>query len=115
MRRLPTPQPHAGRIAALGTVSELKSVFSTRPIMEVRGPDPVGLMAWLDKSPLIEKTSLFGTAVHAVLRSGDTPTAEIRDALTAAGRRVDSLIPVVPSLEDVFLDVVDRLGREASA
>ena len=60
---------HAGKLAALGTVTDLKSVFADRPILEVRGPDPVGLMAWLDKSPLIEKTSLFGTAVHAVLRS----------------------------------------------
>src|SRR4249920_1058190 len=42
---------HFGKLAALGTTTELKSVFADRPIMEVRGPDPVGLMAWLDKSP----------------------------------------------------------------
>jgi len=106
---------HAGKLAALGTVSQLKAVFDARPILEVRGPDPVGLMAWLDQSPLIEKTSLFGTAVHAVLKSGATPTAEIQQALADAGRPVDSLLPVVPSLEDVFLDVVDRLADEAAS
>jgi ABC-2 type transport system ATP-binding protein len=102
---------HVGKLAALGTTTELKSVFADRPIMEVRGPDPVGLMAWLDKSPIIEKTSLFGTAVHAVLRNASTTVDQLKSALTEAGRRIDSLEPVVPSLEDVFLDVVDRLGQ----
>ena len=102
---------HFGKLAALGTIAELKSVFADRPIMEVRGPDPVGLMAWLDQSPLVEKTSLFGTAVHAVLKSAATSVDHLTRALTGAGRAVDSLVPVVPSLEDVFLDVVDRLGR----
>lgn len=102
---------HFGKLAALGSIAELKSVFADRPIMEVRGPDPVGLMAWLDQSPLVEKTSLFGTAVHAVLRSAATSVDQLTRALTGAGRKVDSLEPVVPSLEDVFLDVVDRLSR----
>ena len=102
---------HFGKLAALGTIAELKSVFADRPIMEVRGPDSVGLMAWLDQSPLVEKTSLFGTAVHAVLKSAGTSVDQLTRALTGAGRTVDSLEPVVPSLEDVFLDVVDRLSR----
>ena len=106
---------HMGRLAALGTTSELKSVFADRPILEVRGTDPVGLMTWLDANPLVEKTSLFGTSVHAVLRSRDTSAADLEAALRSAGRPVESLTPVVPSLEDVFLDVVDRLERERAA
>jgi len=99
---------HEGRLAALGTISELKSLFADRPIVEVRGPDPVGLMAWLDAHPLVEKTSLFGTAVHAVLRPA-APMADLERALAAAGRPIDAMTPVLPSLEDVFLDVVDTL------
>jgi ABC-2 type transport system ATP-binding protein len=103
---------HFGRLAALGTITELKGVFAERPIIEIRDADPVGLMAWLDASGLVEKTSLFGTAVHAVLRDASDGADRLREALAAAGRRVDNLVPVVPSLEDVFLDVVDRLERE---
>jgi ABC-2 type transport system ATP-binding protein len=106
---------HFGKLVALGPIRELKATFADRPIMELRGPDPVGLMAWLDESPLVEKTSLFGTAVHAVLRSAGTPAGEITAGLAAAGCVVDSAAPVVPSLEDVFLDVVDRLGRGDAA
>src|SRR5919109_4725610 len=53
----------AGRLAALGTVSELKRLFAGRPILEVRARNPVLAMATLDAMPEVEKTSIFGTAV----------------------------------------------------
>lgn len=106
---------HVGKLAALGPIGELKATFADRPIIEVRGPDPVALMAWLDKSPLIEKTSLFGTAVHAVLRKAATPVDEVIGGLKGAGLTVDSAAPVIPSLEDVFLDVVDRIEHGGQA
>jgi hypothetical protein len=58
----------------------------------------------------VEKTSLFGTSVHAVLRSADTPPEALASALRQAGIEVRSIGPVSPSLEDVFLDVVERAG-----
>jgi ABC-2 type transport system ATP-binding protein len=106
---------HVGKLAALGTVGELKRTFADRPIIEIRSVDPVATMAWLDKSPLVEKTSLFGTAVHAVLRAGGGTAEQLQAALAASGQAVSSLEPVVPSLEDVFLDVVDRLERGRAA
>ena len=105
---------HAGTLAALGTPAELKAAFADRPIVEVRGPDPVAVMTWLDSSPLVEKTTLFGTAVHAVLRGRRAPSDAIAGGLRAAGLAVTSIAPVMPSLEDVFLDVVDRLERPAA-
>jgi ABC-2 type transport system ATP-binding protein len=99
---------HAGRLAAIGTTAALKRTFDDRPILEVRADDPVAAMTALDRSPLVEKTSLFGTSVHAVLRSRSTSVDEVRELLARAGTPSARLEPVVPSLEDVFLDVVDR-------
>ena len=105
---------HLGRLAALGTVPELKAPFATRPILEVRAADPVQVMTWLDAHPAVEKTSLFGTAVHAILRTaGDAPA--VRRDLDGAGVTGDAVTVVAPSLEDVFLDVVDRLDAGAAA
>jgi ABC-2 type transport system ATP-binding protein len=106
---------HGGRLAALGTTAELKRVFDDRPIVEVRATQPVAAMAALDRMPLVEKTSLFGTAVHAVLRDRATAPETVRAALVSAGADVVSVDPVTPSLEDVFLDVVDRLESQAGA
>ena len=58
---------NAGKLAALGTTSELKQVFKGRPIVEVQADNAVQAMRALDAMPEVEKTSLFGTAVHAVV------------------------------------------------
>jgi drug efflux transport system ATP-binding protein len=98
---------HAGRLAALGTVAELKQIFAGRPILEVRAPRPVEAMRRLDEMPEVEKTSIFGTAVHAVLRSADTSPEAIAAQLQAAGIAAHCAT-VEPSLEDVFLDIAER-------
>jgi len=103
----------AGRLAAIGTATELKRVFSSRPIVEINASKPVDAMRVLDALPAVEKTSLFGTSVHAVLRSASTPAGELESALKSAGIEVQSVGAVSPSLEDVFLDVVERTGVPA--
>jgi len=102
---------HDGRLAALGTTDELKGVFANRAIIEVQAANPIETMRLLDEMPEIEKTSVFGTSVHAVLkddRKDAMPTLKRR--LESAGIAVTSMAPVQPSLEDVFLDVVERAG-----
>ncbi len=99
---------NAGKLAALGTTHELKQVFAGRPIMEVQTPSAVAAMRALERLPEVEKTSLFGTAVHAVLRSRATTADQVVAGLRAAGVAATSVVPVEPSLEDVFLDLVER-------
>jgi hypothetical protein len=65
-------------------------------------------MRTLDAMPEVEKTSIFGTAVHAVLRSSGVTPETITARLTAAGIPPASCTYVEPSLEDVFLDVAER-------
>jgi drug efflux transport system ATP-binding protein len=105
---------HAGKLAAIGTTSEVKRIFEGRPIVEIRGDQPVELMSALDRMPEVEKTSLFGTSVHAVLRDKSVTPKALADRLTAAGLRVHSATEVLPSLEDVFLDVVESVGGNAA-
>jgi ABC-2 type transport system ATP-binding protein len=106
---------HAGRLAALGTVAQVKQVFAGRPIVEVRAAVATDAMRALDAMPDVEKTSLFGTAVHAVLRNAGLTPEALAERLRARGIPVDSVEPTPPSLEDVFLDVVERAEAERSA
>ena len=99
---------HRGQMVALGSAHELKGVFAERPIFELQTPQPVQAMAALERLADVEKTSIFGTAVHAVLRHGGVPPGDVRAALESQGIPVVSVHPVTPSLEDVFLDVVER-------
>jgi ABC-2 type transport system ATP-binding protein len=84
---------HAGKLAALGTTSELKRIFADRPIVEIRTLQSVAVMRALDAMDDVEECRLVGR-------------------LTAARLDVGLVEPVEPSLEDVFLDVVEKAGRE---
>jgi hypothetical protein len=65
-------------------------------------------MRALEAMPEVEKTSIFGTAVHAVLRSDGIGPGVVKARLEAEGITVASCGIVAPSLEDVFLDVAER-------
>ena len=99
---------HGGRLAAIGTIAEVKQVFAGRPILELRTSRAADAMRLLDDMPEVEKTSLFGTAVHVVLRAAGIRPGLLVERLGARDIRVESIEPVSPSLEDVFLDVVER-------
>jgi ABC-2 type transport system ATP-binding protein len=99
---------NAGTLAAMGTSRELKQVFARRPILEIHSARPVDVMRALEEMPEIEKTSVFGTAVHAVLKSPEVDLPGLMRQLNARGLEIGGIDRVMPSLEDVFLDVVEH-------
>jgi ABC-2 type transport system ATP-binding protein len=105
---------HAGRIAALGSVAELKGVFHERAVVEVRTSAPMAALRALDDLPTVEKTSPFGTALHVWLKPGVRDTDPLRRRLSELGLAAESFEFVQPSLEDVFMDVVAREEAAAS-
>jgi ABC-2 type transport system ATP-binding protein len=104
---------HAGRLAALGTVAELKQIFHGRAVVEVRTSSPMAALRALDDLPTVEKTSPFGTALHVWLKPGVLDTEPLRRRLESVGLAPESFAFVQPSLEDVFMDVVEREERAA--
>ena len=91
---------HGGRLAAMGTTDELKRVFADRTIVEVQSAHPVEAMRLLDRTPEVEKTSVFGTSVHAVLQGDPREVMPLLGhRLEAAGVVVTSMAVVQPSLE----------------
>jgi ABC-2 type transport system ATP-binding protein len=106
---------HAGRLATIGTPSELKQVFADRPIIEIHASRPVEVMRALDRMDGIQKTTVFGTAVHAVLKPGRGDGGLVRTHLEREGLEITAVGLVQPSLEDVFLEVVERAAPAAAA
>ena len=100
-----------GRLATIGTIPEVKGIFATRPIYEVRTDRPVEAMTVLERLEGIQKTSLFGTAVHAVAATDAVAAADLEALLRSRGLNVIAIDRVAPSLEDVFLDIVDGKSR----
>jgi len=99
---------NAGRLATIGTSRELKQIFTSRPIIEIHSPRPVDVMRALEDMAEVEKTTIFGTAVHAVLRTPDVNLDTLAARLHGSGLVIDGVDRIMPSLEDVFLDVVEH-------
>jgi len=99
---------HAGKLVALGTVSELKSVFAGHAVLEVVAPRVADALDVIASQPWALETSVFGTRVHVVVADADLGRQQVEKCLAAAGHPPTSIERILPSLEDVFIHHVER-------
>jgi ABC-2 type transport system ATP-binding protein len=64
----------------------------------------------LTGAPGVLDAAMFGRALHVTVEDADAAPALIRAALARAGRRVDAVDRIAPSLEDVFVSLVRAEG-----
>ena len=99
---------HAGRLVALGTVSELKSVFAGHAVLEVTAKHPGDALEALDEAPWARETSIFGTRIHVVVDDADEGRRRIEERLGQKGLGPVAIERILPSLEDVFIHHVEE-------
>jgi ABC-2 type transport system ATP-binding protein len=106
---------HAGRLVALGTVSELKRVFAGRAVLEVVAPRVGDALEALGSAPWAHETSVFGTRIHVVVADVDTGRRQVEALLGERGNAPSSIERILPSLEDVFIHHVEQAEAQAQA
>ena len=106
---------NAGRLVAAGSPIELKTHYITSPILEVRCDDVVQSLELVRAEPWAMETSVFGTALHVMVADADEGAGRLRAMLTRQGIAVASIERIVPSLEDVFLYVLEHPPADAVA
>ncbi len=97
---------HAGRLAALGSVGELKQVFAGGAILEVQHPRFLEALAVLEGQDWVREAALFGTHVHVVVADAEEGRRRILAALAPLGGEPARAERIVPSLEDVFIHYI---------
>jgi ABC-2 type transport system ATP-binding protein len=98
---------HAGRLVALGTVSELKRVFAGRAVLEVVPPRVGDALEAIASAPWALETSVFGTRIHVVVEDAEEGRRRIEERLASAGNAPVAVERILPSLEDVFIHYVE--------
>ncbi len=91
---------HKGKLLALGTPDEVKPLMRGT-ILEVRASAPRRAVAILREKLPGHAAGLFGDRVHLVTDEPERIAAAIRGLI-----EVESIQPVEPSLEDVFVSVL---------
>lgn len=94
-----------GEVLALDSPRRLLELLPGQ-VVDVVTPDPRRARDLIRGLPGVLGTALFGNSVHVVLEEGRDPRATVASALDGAGNSFESLEPLEPSLEDVFLHLV---------
>ncbi|MBI5464530.1 MAG: ABC transporter ATP-binding protein [Ignavibacteriales bacterium] len=97
---------YAGKLIALGAPTELKHRLDAFAIYEVSCDRPVDAMEILQRQPWVSETSIFGSAFHVTALNIRNAAGKIRAALRAQRIAINSLEKILPSLEDVFINLI---------
>lgn len=109
---------YRGRLVAMGTPQELKSRMPRAEILDLQCPKPQEVMDELEALTGVREIALFGAGLHLVVEDAEPAREAIRDTLRQKGVAIQSLEPISPSLEDVFVSLIEseegRDRKEAS-
>ncbi|MGQ0548418.1 MAG: ABC transporter ATP-binding protein [Armatimonadota bacterium] len=103
---------YEGRIVAQGTPKAIKREHMPGQVLEIRAHPVVEALAAVEDHPQVRDAALHGATIHATVESAEVAAALIAD-LVAKGFTVESVEPIEPSLEDVFVALVE--ARETVA
>jgi ABC-2 type transport system ATP-binding protein len=100
-----------GRALMQGAPRELMSRLSGR-ILELAAEPQLTARDVAVKDPDVEDVHSFGGYLHLRVRATGGPAARLPAQLKAAGVTMTHLIPVAPTLEDVFIQLLETEGVE---
>lgn len=103
---------HAGRLIAGGSPQELKERTFQTPILEVRCDRLINALDILQRQTWALETSIFGDALHVRVEDEAHGAELIRTTLAGRGILVTHVGRIVPSLQDVFIDLVEHSQPE---
>ena len=100
---------YGGRIVAEGAPSEIKQRHLRGQLLEVQTDEWMPALDIVQASPLVADAALYGTAIHALVGDPAAATRALRRDLEAAGLHVRGIAPITPTLEDVFVALVEHV------
>jgi ABC-2 type transport system ATP-binding protein len=106
---------YRGELVALGSPAELKTRFMREQVLEVRCPAPQGLLEQIESLDGVKEAALFGRGLHVVAHDGAMAAAAIAELLARRGEPGAPVEQITPSLEDVFVSLIEAHDRSASA
>jgi ABC-2 type transport system ATP-binding protein len=106
---------NAGKIIAGGSPKELKLEHIKNPILEVSSDNVIEAMALIEREPWAVETSVFGTHLHVSVEDEAVARTSIREILTSNNIECGQIDKISPSLEDVFIYLLDQEAKKTAA
>ena len=96
---------YRGRIVAEGTPTELRREYMKRDVLELETDDTVRAMDVLSRNGV--DAAIFGSTLHVTVDSAEADSRPIIALLEESGMVVKRCSKIAPSLEDVFVALIE--------
>ena len=105
---------YRGKVIALGAPAELKKQLTSRHILQLDSSDPLESMRVLETVPGVRDAAVFGGGLHVTVDDPAEASARIQEALRSKGIAVKRMERIQPSMEDVFVAMIEAEERQAA-
>jgi ABC-2 type transport system ATP-binding protein len=102
---------YRGELIALGTPEGLKTEWMKEDVLECLCERPQEAMEILEKVTNVREAALFGKGIHLVVEDAAIAVESIQTALTDSGYKIFQIGKILPSLEDVFVSLIEARDR----
>ncbi|RJQ54992.1 MAG: ABC transporter ATP-binding protein [Actinobacteria bacterium] len=103
---------YQGGLIALGSPAEIKRGQMAGRVLEIESDDREAVLSALAGLEDVNDAYLYGSLVHASCDDPGACRASIEGAMRRRGVGVTEIRAVEPTLEDVFVSLMDKLERE---
>lgn len=101
-----------GKMIALGSPAELKASLGEGHLLYLESSDLFDAMTKLKGQPAIEDVAVFGAGLHVKVSDEKQGQATVRKVLGEAGINIVELEPIPPSMEDVFVTLLESQDKD---
>jgi ABC-2 type transport system ATP-binding protein len=106
---------YRGELIASGTPERLRTTLMAQAVLEVFCERPQEAMAVIEAVAGVREVALFGKGLHVVVEDVEPARARIRASLGEEGYVVERVEQIVPSLDDVFVSLIEAHDRAEPA
>jgi ABC-2 type transport system ATP-binding protein len=105
---------YRGKVIALGSPAELKRGLTSHSLLHLDSSEPLETMRALESVSGVLDVAVFGGGLHVTVDDVEATSARVRQALAAKGIEVKRLERIEPSMEDVFVAMIEAEERKAA-
>ncbi len=105
---------YRGRIIAMGPPDKLKRELHAGGLVRLDTSDPLATMRALEGEPGISDVAVFGGGLHVTVTDPAAAIERIKAKLPPRGIDIRRLEPIEPSMEDVFVALIEAEERSAA-
>jgi ABC-2 type transport system ATP-binding protein len=105
---------YRGKVIALETPAELKAGLTEHSLLNLEASDPLATMRALEGLEGVRDIAVFGGGLHVTVDEVEATTARVRERLASRGIEVRKLARIEPSMEDVFVALIEQEERRVA-